>query len=115
MAEISGNEDLRGKPDENVIRLRFKPDTYPQQREETKDRDEKKCRASSSALIVLAVGYAVLLIVAVGAFVIYGVPGTTGVRHRASNRLQVRPSRPTKSETSTPARARPATARSSVK
>jgi flagellar basal body-associated protein FliL len=77
MAEISGNEDLRCKPDENVIRLRFKPDT-PNKGTERRTVMQKNDRANSSAWIVLAVGCATLLIVAVGAFVIYGVPGTTG-------------------------------------
>jgi hypothetical protein len=63
--------------DENVIRVRFTPDT-PNKGKKRRTVMQKNDRANSSALIVLAFGCAVLLIVAVGAFVIYGVPGTTG-------------------------------------
>ncbi len=77
MAENFGNGDLRGKPNRKVENMRLKPD-QPGSPESVRPVPEGNARANRAGWIAFAAGCMALLIVAVGAVMIYGVPGSTG-------------------------------------
>lgn len=77
MTDNFGNGDLRGKPNRKVEKMRLKPDQFGAA-ESPSPAPQRSSRANRAGWIAFAAGCMALLIVAVGAVMLYGVPGSTG-------------------------------------